>query len=226
MSVRKVASDFGNVVLVACAVIVTALVVKTYLLGTSRGRPPAIRMAPDRYSNWQPFMGGGSVIGDTTSPLEVVVYSDFECPACKVLSEELRARRKAANPPFKTTYKHLPLTSHRFAEKAAIASECAARQNRFEAMHDVLFANQRQIGVVSWSAFAAQAGVPDTGLFVACQADSTILKRIQSQIAEAESLRVQATPTVLMTGGTRFTGVPSREVLDSIFLAAAKSSRH
>jgi protein-disulfide isomerase len=171
-------------------------------------------------------MGGGNLIGDSTSSLEVVIYSDFECPACKVLSEELRTRRKTGNPRFKTTYKHYPLASHRFAEKAAIASECAARENRFEAMHDVLFANQRQIGIALWSELASQAGVADISQFEACQSDSTTLTRIRSHIAEAERLGIRATPTVLLTGGTRFTGVPPREVLDSILRAAAGLARH
>lgn len=88
---------------------------------------------------------------------------------------------------------------------AAIASECAAVQGRFEAFHDLLYAEQTSIGLVRYTEFAARAGVVDTVAFGRCLSDPAIRTRLDEDRAAADRLGVRGTPTVLVNS-QRFAG--------------------
>jgi len=72
-------------------------------------------------------------------------FSDLQCPAClsfhKVTAELQSEYSK--NDKITWTFRHFPLTSlHPFAYEAAIASEAAREQGKFDEMQDLLFNNQ------------------------------------------------------------------------------------
>src|SRR3989344_5767993 len=68
--------------------------------------------------------------------LEVVEFSDFQCPACGAAYPQIKNIVAQYNDKVKFIYKHFPLPSHPFAFKAAEASECAADQGKFWEYHD------------------------------------------------------------------------------------------
>jgi len=73
-------------------------------------------------------------------------FSDLQCPAClsfhKVTAELQSEYLK--NDKITWTFKHFPLKSlHPFAYEAAIASEAAREQGKFDEMQDLLFNNQQ-----------------------------------------------------------------------------------
>jgi len=146
----------------------------------------------------------------------MVVFSDYQCPACRILNEELEVRRRDGSLNFAVAFRHWPLSMHKFAEQAAVASECAGAQGRFPQMHDTLFSNQRDLGRVSWQQFAQMAGVPDSMSFVACLANDSVLTAVRDDARIAQTLRSRGTPTVVVQGGVRFVGVPAKGVLDSL----------
>lgn len=94
---------------------------------------------------------------------------------------------------------------------AALASECAARQNAFWPFHDALFFKQDSIGMRSWSDFAMDANVLNIGAFERCvqNVDPDMSATVSRDVAEGKKLGVTATPTFFFNG-TRFIGaVPS-----------------
>src|SRR5262245_4451495 len=80
-------------------------------------------------------------------PVEVVFYSDFQCPFCAQFSGPFREFQKKGVEGAKVTvqFKHFPIASlHPAAQLAHQAALAAKAQGKFWEMHDLLFANQRQ----------------------------------------------------------------------------------
>ena len=147
--------------------------------------------------------------------MTVVVFSDFQCPACRVLAESLREIRRRHPGKVAIVYRHYPLPIHAAARAAAGASECAAEQHRFEAYHDALFTAQDTLGRVDWERLARAVGVPDLARFTRCTASAGTSSRIQDDVASAAQLEVRATPTILING-LRLVGAPRLYVLEEM----------
>ncbi len=73
----------------------------------------------------------------------LVVYSDFQCQACAQLAPILRTLQAAHSQDVVLVFRHYPLLNiHDKAALAAQAAEAAGKQNKFWAMHDLLFKEQ------------------------------------------------------------------------------------
>jgi protein-disulfide isomerase len=94
----------------------------------------------------------------------------------------------------------LPLKIHRFARNAALAAECAARQDRFAAFVEVAYSRQDSIGLKTWESYARDAGVSHADAFSACLAESASSALVDSGIAASARLGIHATPTVMLNG--------------------------
>ena len=85
-------------------------------------------------------------MGSPTAPVTLYVMSDFECPYCGDFARNtfpVIEREYVATGKMRVVFVNMPLTSiHPNAEPAAEVAMCAARQNKFWAMHDLLFRNQ------------------------------------------------------------------------------------
>src|SRR6266480_1377313 len=78
-------------------------------------------------------------------PVDIVVFSDFQCPFCALFSRPLRELQATGvdGVAINVTFKHFPLPMHQRAPLAHRAALAAAEQGQFWAMHDILFANQQ-----------------------------------------------------------------------------------
>lgn len=223
MDYSKKISVIANGALVVCALLVTASVVRSQFITPT---PPIIRSSAmfEDQPDWREYAVAGQRIGRADAKVTLVEFSDFECPACRALATQLHEIMAESPERLAVIYRHMPLASHRFAEQAAIASECSAKFTKFAAMHDTLFAAQRSIGVTPWSELAASIGIADTVAFKHCMKDPASLARVNEDKAAAEKLGVKGTPTVLING-VRFAGVPHRKVLDSLIDLAVSQPR-
>jgi protein-disulfide isomerase len=206
-----------NGALVVCALIVTYAIAQRFLIRTALDPVPSHpRGAVEEQEHWESLFSEGQRIGRESAPVGIVVFSDYECPACLILHDQLRRYEQNGKLSFGVLYRHWPLGRHRFAEQAGVASECAAAQGRFRAMHDSLFANQPRLGAIPWRDLAAGAGVRDLREFERCLNDPDVLARVKADAAQAQARGFVGTPTVILAGGMRFAGVPAQRVLDSL----------
>lgn len=196
----------GAVVL--CAVVLTALVIRREFFQSSPAEERQVVADWKRYAVHGLRMGGGK-----DAPVTVVVFSDFQCPACRLLADNLELVREKHPGQIAVIYRHYPLPNHEHAASAARASECAARQGRFEAYHNALFQDQGSIGDTSWTRFAARAQVPDSAAFGECMRDPGSSARVGQDLQDAKRLGVMGTPTLLING-VRLDGAPKLDVLE------------
>lgn len=182
--------------------------------------PPLTAEVPE----WRSFAASGQRIGPADAPVTIVEFSDFQCPFCAVAAETLRDLRERFGDSIAIVYRHFPLTEiHPHATAAAIASECAAEQGRFEAFHDALFASQDSIGRVDWTWFASRAGLAQAEAFENCIAEERTAPVVARDEAAGRTLGVAGTPTLLVND-RRLLGRADGALLDSLVSAALARS--
>ncbi|HEY7463430.1 MAG TPA: thioredoxin domain-containing protein [Candidatus Limnocylindria bacterium] len=134
---------------------------------------------------------------------QVVVFSDFQCPACARVApmvEQLADDGSAT-----LVYRYFPLTTiHANAEAAARAAEAARRQDRFWPFHDLLFSSQAQWSDLppdEASAFFTQLAAEVSLDVSTWQADlAAAADVVQADMAEAQRLQLRGTPTIFIEG--------------------------
>jgi len=222
MRFRDIASAITTSTLVACAVILTVIAVKREVFGGKATTSGPFRAQPD----WASYVGSGHRLGSPKAKAVLVEFSDFQCPACRALEDVLRRTRTRFPTELAVVYRHWPLARiHPYARPAAIASECAGSQGRFDAMHDVLFSIKRDsLGVLPWRTLAERAGVTALDAFDQCLADSATVAAVDRDVAAAERLGAQGTPTVLIAG-VRFSGSLPQVTMDSLVEQAIRKAR-
>src|SRR3982074_636277 len=90
--------------------------------------------------------------------VEIVVFSDFQCPFCAMFAQAFRELQTKGVDGIKTTFtfKNFPLRIHPKAPLAHRAALAAAEQGKFWEMHDLLFANQARAQREDLLGFASQ----------------------------------------------------------------------
>jgi protein-disulfide isomerase len=162
-------------------------------------------------------------------PVEVVVFSDFQCPACAVAAPLLS--QLAADDAISLVYRYFPLTGiHANAMAAAEAAQAAALQGHFWEFHDLLFARQTAWADLSPTDAAAAFGAiaTEVGLDAArwrSDADSSAVAEVVSSDAqEAQDLQLRGTPTIFIDG-EQYTGPLTLAGLSQAVAGAATPSR-
>ncbi len=96
-------------------------------------------------------------------------------------------------------FKHLPLSMHKKAPAAHVASEAAHRQGQFWEMHDLIFANQQELTAEKYIEYAGQLGL-DVERFKKDLVSPEIKEKVDSDAREAAGLGVTGTPGFFVNG--------------------------
>jgi protein-disulfide isomerase len=148
--------------------------------------------------------------------LVLVEVSDFQCPYCGQAAREVLPKvvEKYVRPgQVELVFLDLPLQMHPDALKAAEAAACANDQGKFWEMHNLLFANQRALGVDSLPGYAEKAGL-DVAAFSKCLASGKKQGGIREDVRTVGFLDIHSTPTLLL--GRRVAGGDKVEVLETL----------
>lgn len=222
---KELLANLATGVLALCALVITGLVARRELLGTSTSPAPQ-RLEEVVVPRWQEYAAEGRREGPADAPVVMVVFSDFQCPACAALAASTDTLRSRLPDALAVVYRHFPLPNHSHAVEAARASDCAADQGRFGTFHDRLFAGQAAIGTRHWRDFAAEAGVGDLAAFDQCLAGAAPDAALQRDTIAARRLGVEVTPTVLING-RRINGAPTTAMLEQLVRdATPRGTRH
>ena len=79
-------------------------------------------------------------------------------------------------------------------------------------MHDLLFRSQARFGSIPWVQLAIEAGVPDSVKFAHCFASSQYRRLIERDLDVADSLRINATPALLINGKLFIGAIPASQL--------------
>jgi protein-disulfide isomerase len=146
----------------------------------------------------------GKAEGVAGAPVAIELFSDFECPACKTLHEQLLPSLRKdyiAKGKVYLVHREFPLTIHAFARQAASYATAAARIGKYTPVSDVLFRMQ-----ASWSVdgkvdqTACSVLSPTEAVKVrALVKDPSIVAEIQRDVEAGQKADLKQTPTMIVT---------------------------
>ena len=137
--------------------------------------------------------------GPAGAPIELVEFSDFQCPFCLRANPTVRQVLDTYGDRIRFVYRHYPLPSHPNARPAAEAAECAAEQGKFWPYHDKLFASQSKLADADLKQDAAELGL-DTAKFDACVDSHKYRKQIEADVQAGQEAGVDGTPAFFING--------------------------
>ena len=166
--------------------------------------------------------------GSPTAPVTVYEMSDFQCPYCKKFAQQTfpQIERTYITPgKVRWVFVNFPLTSvHEHAAAAGELALCAAKQQGFWRVHDLLFQYQdtwaplKEAGPFFVS-LADSAGLSKKGL-LACLAAPETLEDLKAEAEGSQRSGATSTPTFYIEGGLMEGAVPFdlfKRVLDSVY---------
>jgi protein-disulfide isomerase len=147
-----------------------------------------------------PVNGTDHVLGPDHAPVTLVEYGDFECPNCKQAAPAVKLLLERFSEQVRFVYRHFPLEMlHPHALRAAEAAECAAAQNQFWPMHDLLFANHDHLQGKHLRRYAEQLAL-DMARYDAEMSDEVYLQRIREHIDGGRRSHLKSTPGFFVNG--------------------------
>ena len=157
----------------------------------------SVSLAPPRHR--VEALAEDPVRGPDTAPIELIEFSDFDCPYCRRATETVERLMEQFEGQIRFVYKDYPLPSHPNAFKAAEAGNCAHEQGRFWELHDTMFASQGSLDVDALKGYAADLGL-DPDAFNECLDSGRHAATVDRDMRIGMSHGVSSTPTLFLNG--------------------------
>ncbi len=165
-----------------------------------------------KQTSWGPILAAPKArqTGDPKAKVVIVEYSDFQCPSCAMVDPTVHKLLDIYKGKVRLIYKYYPLVKiHKNAMPAALAAECAGRQEKFWPYHDRLFQTQGSWAPLTDTTTSFMTLAKETQLdipaFTSCLADPSHQRVIEQDASEAQSREVNSTPTFFI-GDERLVG--------------------
>lgn len=149
--------------------------------------------------------------------IEIVVFEDFQCPACRRTAHELKKLMDHYDNKLKLVFKHYPLEPecfpvdikalHEYACEASYASVAAMNQGKFWEYYDLLFSNSISNTEIL-TEYAEQIGLDMDKYNEDYNSDDTKAEVFTDAEEGQKELGITATPT-LFFNGRQYTGSKS-----------------
>jgi protein-disulfide isomerase/uncharacterized membrane protein len=152
---------------------------------------------------------GAPARGPTDAPIDIIEFSDYECPFCNAAHEEVREEMEQYPETYRFVHFHHPLDQacnpainrpfHRHACLAAFAAICAQREgaDRFWDLNDLLFEHGRDLDEALLRRLVGQVGL-DWERLDECMRSDSAQERVLHDLEQANQVPVEGTPTFVI----------------------------
>jgi len=139
-------------------------------------------------------------IGPATAPVTVVMFTDFQCPACAGTHPVLKQVLSEYGAKVRFVVRDFPLENiHANALDAARAANAARTQGKFLEYAEILYRNQEALDRVSLMKYATELGL-NAKQFELDFNDAKAQSEVKKDQADALSYGVGRTPTIFVNG--------------------------
>jgi protein-disulfide isomerase len=138
--------------------------------------------------------------GPANAPVTIVMFSDFQCPACSATDPILQTVMAQYPGKIRFVVRDFPLEMlHPNAPHAALAAAAANKQGKFFEYVDILYHNQDALDDASLLKYATQVGLNASQFELDFKSDVTAAE-VKKDIADGESYHITGTPTIFING--------------------------
>jgi len=163
-------------------------------------------------------------VGDVNAPVTLEEFGEYESEACAKANEVVKQILEEYEGKVRFNFRHFPLTRiHQRALKAGEAAVATAQDGKFWEMHNILFANRRNLGTTSLKLYSKEAGV-NNKKFLDDLVNATFGWQVQGDIKEGHDRGVKDVPTFFING-ERFSGKVTFPELSKAIDTALKSAK-
>ena len=149
----------------------------------------------------------GPAFGPADAKVQLVVFSDFECPYCREFAKTLRDKLPAKyGKDVRVIFQNFPIPSiHKWAVAGAEAGACVASLNSsaFWPFHDWLFEHQGEMNSENLKSKVleyAKANHLDNARLAACLDTHATAAAVKEDMQAGQALSVQQTPSFFING--------------------------
>lgn len=137
--------------------------------------------------------------GKTTAAVTVVMFTDFQCPACAATHPVLKRVLAEYGDKVRFVVRDFPLSMHKNAFQAALAANAAGKQNKFFEYTEILYKNQEDLDTASLKKYAADLGL-NLPKFEIDLSDEKTAEEVLKDMTDGNNYGISSTPTIFVNG--------------------------
>lgn len=138
--------------------------------------------------------------GSAAAPVTIVMFSDFQCPACSATHPVLKQVIAQYGNKIRFVVRDYPLIQvHQNAFQAAQAANAAHAQGKFFEYIELLYNNQGSLDTANLKRFAAEVGL-NQKQFETDLTGGKFADEVKKDMADGDEYGVTSTPTIFVNG--------------------------
>ncbi len=139
-------------------------------------------------------------VGNKNAAVTLEEFGEYESEICAKVNEVVKQIMEEFEEDLRFNFRHFPLTHiHQRSLKASEAAVAAGQVGKFWEMHNVLFANRRNLGTTSLKLHSREAGVQNKK-FLDELVNATYGWQVQGDIREGQKRGVKEIPAFFING--------------------------
>jgi len=163
-------------------------------------------------------------VGKIDAPVTLMEFGEYESEECAKVNEVVKQLLEEYEGKMRFQFRHFPLTLiHQRSLKASESAVAAGQEGKFWEMHNVLFANRRNLGTTSLKLHSKEAGV-NNKKFLDELVNGVYGWQVQDDLKEGINRGVKEIPAFFIND-VPFVGKPTFANLSSAIDAALKKSK-
>jgi protein-disulfide isomerase len=163
-------------------------------------------------------------VGKMDAPVTLMEFGEYESEECAKVNEVVKQLLEEYEGKIRFQFRHFPLTLiHQRSLKASESAVAAGQEGKFWEMHNVLFANRRNLGTTSLKLHSKEAGV-NNKKFLDELVNGVYGWQVQDDLKEGINRGVKDIPAFFIND-VPFTGKPTFANLSTAIDAALKKSK-
>ncbi len=147
-------------------------------------------------------IGDAPIIGKKDAKVQVITFSDFQCPYCSRGADTMHQIAKKYGSKVVVAFKHYPLPFHERAGPASEMSLCVKKvsgDSKFWKFHDIAFKNQDKLDNENLLKFAKESGA-DEAKVKECYDKGEFKAAVAKDAEYGNKIGVRSTPTFFING--------------------------
>jgi protein-disulfide isomerase len=147
-------------------------------------------------------------LGNTSAPVRLELFSDFQCPGCKAFHEQVLPILMKDYIGLGKVYfiaREFPLPMHPHSREAAYEATAAAHVGKYAQVADALFLNQAIWGASGavWDTVSKVLTPAEQKKVLPLAKDPSIQAEVQNDVNTGQMLKVPETPTIFVIKGDK-----------------------